>query len=105
LIACSSCRNSSRLAVEHPRLCTRTLQTTVLQTTLAEALSIFALHHANTGGAAVYLHRWGETFVLGYGIYDRDATAREQVHALIMALGWNIISGITNVAAAALLVR
>ena len=65
--------------------------------TLGEALSIFvALHQLNSRGAAAYLHRWGETYVFGYGIYDRHVTAREQIHGLNMALGWNIIRQMTN---------
>jgi AraC-like DNA-binding protein len=68
--------------------------------TLGEALSIFvALHQLNSRGAAAYLHRWGETFVFGYGIYDRHVTAREQIHGLNMALGLNIVRQLTNGAA------
>jgi len=68
--------------------------------TLGEALSIFVdLHQLNSRGAAAYLHRWGETFVFGYGIYDRDVTAREQIHGLNLALASNIIRQMTNGAA------
>jgi hypothetical protein len=69
--------------------------------TLYEALTIFvALQHSNTRGGAAYLHRWGDFVVFGYGIYDRETAGRTQIYGLTVALGFNIIRGLTGGAAA-----
>ncbi len=60
--------------------------------TLESALDAFvSMQHSNSRGAAAYLPRYGDTAIFGYGVYDRDATAHEQIYALIMALAFNIV--------------
>jgi AraC-like DNA-binding protein len=68
--------------------------------TLGDALSTFvALQHANSRGGAAYLHHWGRAAIFGYGIYDRDAVASDQIYPLVMAIARNVVRGLTNGAA------
>lgn len=63
---------------------------------LGSALSAFCgLQDRNSRGAAVYLRRAGDHFVLGYGVYDPAAVAHEQINALALAVGVNLIGALT----------
>lgn len=65
--------------------------------TLGDALSTFvALQHANSRGGAAYLHHWGSEAIFGYGIYDRDAVAGDQIYPLVMAMACNVVRSLTN---------
>lgn len=78
----------------------------LLGTTLGEALSNFVdSQHANASGAAAYLHRLGDVAILGYGVYEREVSARDQVYATAAAAGCNIIRDLTGGAVRPLEVR
>jgi AraC-like DNA-binding protein len=64
-----------------------------LETALA---GFVALQRGNSRGASVYLHRYGDTVVFGYGIYERGAVAYEQAYALIAALIFNMVQALTG---------
>jgi AraC-like DNA-binding protein len=67
---------------------------------LEAAFSTFvAAQQTNSRGASVYLHGSGEHWVLGYGIYEPQAVAHQQVYALIMAMAVNIVRSLTQGAA------
>jgi AraC-like DNA-binding protein len=64
---------------------------------LATALSGWVtLQPAASRGAVVYLHRMDDSVLLGYGIYDRDAVAHEQIYAFSVAVGFNLVRSLTN---------
>lgn len=58
-----------------------------------------SLQPTNSRGAAVYLRRAGEDYILGYGVYDRTAAAVEQAYAYTLALAFNIVRELTGEAA------
>ena len=58
-----------------------------------------ALQKGNSRGASVYLHRYGDTVVFGYGIYERGVVAHEQAYAMIAALIFNMVRSLTDGAA------
>ena len=69
---------------------------------LGEALGSFvALQRMNSQGAVAYLHPWGDVVILGYGIYDQRAVARDQIYALVTAIGHNILRRLTQGAVSA----
>ena len=57
------------------------------------------LQRGNSRGASVYLHRHGDTIVLGYGVYERDAVAHHLIYAMIGALIFNVVRAVTKGAA------
>jgi len=65
--------------------------------TLGEALSDFAsLQISNSTGGAVYLHRSGDDFIFGYGIYGAGGRASAQLYDVILAVGSNLIVELTR---------
>jgi AraC-like DNA-binding protein len=65
--------------------------------TLGLALSgLVSLQGNNSRGAAGYLHRSGEHWVIGYGIYEPWAVARDQIYPLVIALVLNAIRSLTG---------
>jgi AraC-like DNA-binding protein len=64
-----------------------------LETALA---GFVALQQGNSRGASVYLHRYGDAVIFGYGIYERGAVAHEQIYALIEALAFNTVRALTR---------
>jgi AraC-like DNA-binding protein len=67
---------------------------------LETALSGFVeLQRGNSRGASVYLHRYGDAVIFGYGVYEGGAVAHEQIYALIEALAFNTVRALTRVAA------
>ena len=64
---------------------------------LETAFSTFAhVHELNSRGASVYLHRSGEHWVFGYGIYEPRAEAHDQIYALVMAMAVNCVRSLTR---------
>ena len=69
--------------------------------TLGAALSGFIkLQQLNSRGAAVYLRRFDNSFVIGYGIYHRHAVGHEHIYPLCMAMAFNIVRALTGGAVA-----
>jgi AraC-like DNA-binding protein len=69
----------------------------LLAPTLGEALSDFVgFQIGNSRGAAVYLHRVGEDFAFGIGIYDRAYRASSLPYDLSIAIGCNLIRQMTQ---------
>ena len=65
--------------------------------TLGEALSDFAsLQISNSTGGAVYLHRTGSDFALGYGVYDAENRFSPQIHDVVLAVGCNLVAELTG---------
>jgi AraC-like DNA-binding protein len=65
--------------------------------TLGQALlDLASWQFVNSRGAAVYLHRVGETFVLGFCIYGRTCEWRIQAYDLVLAAGCNLIRSLTH---------
>jgi AraC-like DNA-binding protein len=65
--------------------------------TLGLALSGLASFQGdNSRGAAGYLHRSGEHWVIGYGIYEPRAVAQDQIYPLVIALVLNAIKSLTG---------
>lgn len=65
--------------------------------TLGAALSGFVrLQQMNSQGAAVYLRRFDDAVVIGYGVYDRHAVGHEQFLPLVMAMALNIVRALTG---------
>lgn len=65
--------------------------------TLRRALENYiALQPAYSGGACVYLVPMGDCYALGYGIYDRHAPGADQVYALTMSLGTNMVRALSG---------
>jgi AraC-like DNA-binding protein len=65
--------------------------------TLREALQDFVgwqLGYAS--GAAVYLHRVGQDFALGYGIYDRASPGSRHLYEAVVAIGCDILRDLTG---------
>ncbi len=68
--------------------------------TLGAALSGYVtMQAANSRGATVYLHRSGEHFVFGYGIYEPLAIAQAQIYPLAVAMMVNVGQVLTGNAA------
>jgi AraC-like DNA-binding protein len=49
-----------------------------------------------TSGAAVYLHRVGLDFALGYGIYDRASPGSRHLYDAVVAIGCDILRDLTG---------
>ena len=65
--------------------------------TLGDALADFvSFQIANSRGAASYLHRMGDDFALGIGIYDLHFRSSTHGYDLAMAVGCSIIRRLTN---------
>ena len=65
--------------------------------TLGLALSgLVSLQGNNSRGAAGYLHRSGEHWIIGYGIYEPWAVAQDQIYPLVIALVLNAIESLTE---------
>ena len=65
--------------------------------TLGLALSgLVSLQASNSRGAAAYLRRSGEHWVIGYGIYEPWAVAQDQIYPLVIALLLNGIKSLTG---------
>lgn len=65
--------------------------------TLREALQDFVnwqLGYAS--GAAVYLHRFGADFALGYGIYDRASPGSRHLYEAVVAIGCDMLRDLTG---------
>lgn len=64
--------------------------------TLGEALEDFvAFQIGNSTGGTTYLHRSGDDFAFGYGIYDPDTKASREMYDLVVAIGCNFIRDLT----------
>jgi AraC-like DNA-binding protein len=65
--------------------------------TLGEALQDFVNWQIDLSRAAAsYLYRSGDEFFFGYGIYERNAPGSWQVYDLTIAVGRNIVSGLSQ---------
>lgn len=65
--------------------------------TLREALLDFVGWQLGyTSGAAVYLHRFGRDFALGYGIYDRASPGSRQLYEAVVAIGCDMLRHLTG---------
>lgn len=65
--------------------------------TLGEALADFAgFQIANASGGAVYLHRLGQDYAWGYGIYDAPERFSPHVYDLTLAIGSAILRDLTQ---------
>ena len=64
--------------------------------TLGEALDDFvAFQIGNSTGGTTYLHRSGDDFAFGYGIYDPDTKPSREMYDLVVAIGCNFIRDLT----------
>lgn len=69
-----------------------------LAPTLGDALADFvSFQISNSRGAAAYLHRMGDDFAFGIGIYDRGNPASSLPYDLSIAIGCNLIRQLTGV--------
>jgi AraC-like DNA-binding protein len=65
--------------------------------TLREALQDFVGWQLGyTSGAAVYLHRVGGDFALGYGIYDRVSPGSRHLYEAVVAIGCSMVRDLTD---------
>jgi AraC-like DNA-binding protein len=65
--------------------------------TLREALQDFVGWQLGyTSGAAVYLHRVGGDFALGYGIYDRASPGSRHLYEAVVAIGCDMLRELTD---------
>ena len=65
--------------------------------TLREALQDFVTwQRGYTSGAAVYLHRFGQDFALGYGIYDRVSPGSRHLYEAVVAIGCDMLRDLTG---------
>jgi AraC-like DNA-binding protein len=65
--------------------------------TLRDALQDFVGWQLGyTSGAAVYLHRVGRDFALGYGIYDRASQGSRQLYDAVVAIGCDMLRDLTD---------
>ena len=65
--------------------------------TLREALQDFVTWQLGyTSGAAVYLHRFGADFALGYGIYDRVSPGSRHLYEAVVAIGCDMLRDLTD---------
>lgn len=65
--------------------------------TLREALQDFVnWQRGYTSGAAVYLHRFGQDFALGYGIYDRVSPGSRHLYEAVVAIGCDMLRDLTG---------
>ena len=62
----------------------------------AALIGFLELQSSNTRGATSYLHRQGEDVMFGYGVYDRTWHDYTQPLAMVIALAWNIVTGLTR---------
>lgn len=68
-----------------------------LAPTLGDALADFVgFQIGNSRGAAVYLHRMGDDFAFGIGIYDKSHPASSLPYDLSIAIGCNILRHVTG---------
>lgn len=71
--------------------------------TLGEALADFAgFQIANGSGGAVYLHRLGQEYAWGYGIYDAPLRFSPHIYDLTLAVGTQLLRDLTQGAVAPL---
>jgi len=64
---------------------------------LETALSGFVeLQGVNSRGASVYLHRYADQVIFGYGIYESGAVAQEQIYAMVEAMAFNTVRALTG---------
>jgi AraC-like DNA-binding protein len=64
--------------------------------TLGEALADFvSIQIGNSTCGTTYLHRSGDDFAFGYGIYDPDTRASREMYDLVVAIGCNFIRDLT----------
>ncbi|MCU0955697.1 MAG: AraC family transcriptional regulator [Hyphomicrobium sp.] len=64
--------------------------------TLGEALEDFvAFQIGNSTGGSTYLHRSGDDFAFGYGIYDPDTKPSREMYDLVVAIGCSFIRDLT----------
>ena len=65
--------------------------------TLGEALADFVSFQIdNSRGAAAYLHRMGDDFALGFGVYDPDFRSSHAGYDLALTVGCNMIRKLTD---------
>ncbi len=65
--------------------------------TLGDALRDYAsVQIGYSRGAIVYLHRLGGDYALGYGVYATGTAGGRQVYDLVLAIGCNIVRGLTE---------
>lgn len=65
--------------------------------TLRQALLDFVTWQLGyTSGAAVYLHRVGPDFALGYGIYDRVSPGARHLYEAVLAIGCDMLRDLTD---------
>lgn len=64
--------------------------------TLGEALEDFvAFQIGNSTGGTTYLHRSGDDFAFGYGIYDPDTKPSREMYDLVVAIGCSFLRDLT----------
>ena len=65
--------------------------------TLGEAIAAFvSFQIGNSTGGAVYLIRAEQDVILGYGVYDQAVHASPQIYDMVLAVGCNLISELTQ---------
>jgi AraC-like DNA-binding protein len=65
--------------------------------TLGEAIAAFvSFQIGNSTGGAVYLIRAEQDVILGYGVYDQTVHTSPQIHDMVLAVGCNMISELTQ---------
>ncbi|MEY3080307.1 MAG: hypothetical protein RJA94_292 [Pseudomonadota bacterium] len=65
--------------------------------TLGEAIGAFvSFQIGNSTGGAVYLIRAEQDVILGYGVYDQTVHASPQIYDMVLAVGCNLISELTQ---------
>jgi len=65
--------------------------------TLGEAIAAFvSFQIGNSTGGAVYLIRAEQDVILGYGVYDQTVHASPQIYDMVLAVGCNLISELTE---------
>jgi hypothetical protein len=65
--------------------------------TLGEAIGAFvSFQIGNSTGGAVYLIRAEQDVILGYGVYDQAVHASPQIYDMVLAVGCNLISELTQ---------
>lgn len=64
---------------------------------LATALAGFTILQATASrGGVAYLQRMEDSVILGYGIYDRQAVAHDQIYPFATVVGFNLVRGLTR---------
>jgi len=65
--------------------------------TLREAITAFvAFQISNSTGGAAYLIRAEQDVILGYGVYDQSVNASPQIYDMVLAVGCNLVSELTQ---------